>query len=77
MGRVGPLTFSWASGEDVDYGLSLSEKSQNGEDRMETDPPPNTDPEDLSKYKLDEYDNEPDKKGPYFRPTGINIFGVC
>lgn len=32
---------------------------------METDPPPNTDPEDLSKYKLDEYDNEPDKIGPY------------
>lgn len=33
---------------------------------METDPPPNADPHDLSKYKLDEYDNEPDKKGPYF-----------
>jgi len=36
---------------------------------METDPPRNTDPEDLSKYKLDEYDNEPDKKGPSFEPT--------
>ena len=43
---------------------------------METDPPPNTDPEDLSKYKLDEYDNEPDKEGPYFDRLEI-FFPAC
>ena len=61
--------------EDVDYGLQLSEKSQDGGDQMETDPPPNTDPDDLSKYKLDEYDNELDKQGPYLH--GLAFFLGC
>jgi hypothetical protein len=46
-------------------GFTRSEKSQDGEDQMETDHPSNADPDDLSKYKLDEYDKESDKKGPY------------
>lgn len=62
--------------KDVDYGLYLSEKSQNGEDQMETDPPHNTDPEDLSKYRLDEYDNEPDKKSPYLARLAL-FFPFC
>lgn len=65
--------------EDIDCVLQFSENPQDGGDQMETDPPPNpppnTDPGDLSKYKLDDYDNEPNKKGPYFH--GLPFFRVC
>lgn len=75
MGRVGSLYIFVGCKEVVDYGLQLSEKSQDGEDRMETDHPPNTDPDDLSKYKLDAYDDESDKKGAYFHR--LAIFPSC
>jgi hypothetical protein len=70
VGRVGSLVFLRAVGKTLIVTFSLSEQSQNGEDQMETDLPPNTNPDDLSKYKLDEYDKEPDKKGPSFDRLG-------